>query len=115
MTDKKRANIQKKLCKTFCYYYKPGKGHDLACMGFHVVERLIKKGREISFQAIDRTLSAETQGMLIRNMCNACSFYAGDCDFVQRKKGSPPCGGFLLLGHLLETDMVTIDNIKDVS
>ncbi len=114
---KKRAYMQKKLCKTFCHYYKPAKDRDLACMGLLVVERLIRRGTDISFHAIDRVLTAETQEMLVRNMCTVCPFYEGDCDFVQkdREKGTPPCGGFLLLGHLLETHMITIDNIKEVS
>jgi hypothetical protein len=113
MTDKKRADIRKKLCKPFCHYYKPGKSHALACMGFIVAERLMKKVGEISFQTAGRALAAETQEMLIRNMCTACPFYADDCDFVLRKKGAPPCGGFLVLGNLFEIRKVTVDKIID--
>jgi hypothetical protein len=84
-------------------------------MGFLVVERLIKKGMKIPFHSFDQKSDPAVQKMLIENMCVSCPFYESDCDFVRRKGDSPPCGGLILLAHLLGTDIITIDNIKDVS
>ena len=107
------TNLRKRLCQTFCIYYKPAKKEELACMGFLVLERLIREGRKISFTAFKEKMHFLTQKMLRQDLCVPCPFYEDGCDFVQDKE-SPPCGGFLLLGHLLETEVISIDNIKDV-
>ena len=107
----KGINLEEKLCLNFCPYYKPGKMNELACMGFLVLERLIKKGKEIAFEKSDKKLYAATERTLIQHMCIRCSFYESDCDFIQKKEKALPCGGFILLGHLLETKIIAIDDI----
>ena len=127
--------IKKELCQKFCPYYKPLKKDELACMGFLVVERLLKKGEKILFDKSKKKLDAVTQEILIQNMCIACLFYENDCDFIVKsphppftkgriidsKEGfsdneehPPPCGGFILLGHLLEKNIISIDDIKNI-
>ena len=86
------GDIRKKLCGAFCKYYKPSKKEDLACKGFLVVERLIRKGTRIPFDDRASILPVSTQETLIGNMCVSCPFYAEDCDFVQHRE-LPPCGG----------------------
>jgi hypothetical protein len=98
----------------FCPYYKPAKSDQLACMGFIVVERFIKQRREVPFEKSYKLLDKATEEKLVHNMCIACPFYENDCDFIQQKENSMPCGGFTLLGHLLEAHIITIDNIKDM-
>ena len=127
----KEIKLEEKLCLNFCPYYKPGKINELACMGFLVLERLIKKGKEIAFEKSDKKLYAATERTLIQHMCIRCSFYESDCDFVSnplsptlgkgvtggvRTKGAypPPCGGFMLLGYLLETSVISIDDINNI-
>jgi hypothetical protein len=105
-------DLHEKLCLNFCSYYKPAKSDRLACMGFLVVERLIKQGMEVPFKKSYKMLDKATEENLAHNMCTACPFYKSDCDFIQQKENSLPCGGFILLGHLLEAHIVTIDNIK---
>jgi hypothetical protein len=107
------TNLRKKLCQTFCKYYKPSKKEEISCEGYRLTERLILKGTRVPFDRCDRDLHRLTQETLVQAMCTFCPFYENDCDFVQHKE-SPPCGGFLLLGHLLETEVISIDNIKDV-
>ena len=71
-------------------------------------------------------------------MCIACPFYENDCDFIiksslspfskggqggiinskeglsDKEKHPPPCGGFMLLGHLLRKKIIGIDDIKNI-
>jgi hypothetical protein len=108
-----KTDIQSKLCRPFCKYYKPAKKEELACMGFLVIEKLMQEGREIPFEVFKEKMYLLTEEMLTQNLCVLCPFYEEDCDFVQHK-GSAPCGGFLLLGRLFDTKVISIDNIRDV-
>jgi len=108
------TNLRKKLCQTFCKYYKPSKEEEPGCMGFRVIERLILKGHRVPFDRAGGELDRLTQETLVQEMCTFCPFYENDCDFAQETDNSPACGGFILLGHLLEAKVIAIDNIKDV-
>jgi len=110
----KDISLVENLCLNFCPYYKPLKKDELACMGFLVVEKLLKKGEKILFDKSKKKLDAVTQEILIQNMCTACPFYENDCDFVRQKEESLPCGGLILLGHLLEKNIISIDDIKNI-
>ncbi len=101
----------KKLCKKFCPYYKPSKNNELACMGSIVVERLLNKNGNIPFDKPEK-LDDVTGKKLAQTMCPACPFYESDCDFVQ--SGLAPCGGFILLGNLLEKNTISIDDIRNI-
>jgi len=103
--------LEKRLCKNFCPYYKPLKSEGLACKGFSVVENLLQGGKKITFRKSEKVLDISTVEMLVQTMCITCPFYETDCDFIQYRKGSLPCGGFTLLGQLLESDSITIDDI----
>jgi hypothetical protein len=107
-------DLHEKLCLNFCPYYKPTKSDRLACMGFIVVDRFIKQGMEIPFEKSHKMINKATGEKLAHNMCITCPFRESDCDFIQQKENSLPCGGFTLLGHLLEAHIITIDNIKDM-
>ena len=108
-----RVDTRERLCRTFCKYYKPLKKEELVCRGFLVVERLLREGKKIPFRVFKGKMTASVQETLERNLCILCPFHEDDCDFVRHKE-SPPCGGLLLLGHLLEIKAVSVDNIKDV-
>jgi ferredoxin-thioredoxin reductase catalytic subunit len=107
-------NLRERLCLQFCPYYKPLKNKEFACKGFLVVEGLIKEGKNIPFKKSDLRLEDDTEKSLRKNLCIPCPFHDSDCDFAQGEKGACPCGGFLLLGSLLETQVITIDNINDI-
>jgi len=109
-----RNNLQRNLCQEFCSYYKPSKKEIIACKGFLVIEKLLKRGREIPFDKTDQKPGDAIQGELIRGMCIACPFYENDCDFVQKKKDAQPCGGFMLLANLLEKNIISIDDIQNI-
>jgi hypothetical protein len=52
------SSLVKTLCLKHCSYYKPGKNEELACRGFHVVERLMQSGRTI---LMETRISADKQ------------------------------------------------------
>lgn len=108
-----RSSIVKNLCKKHCKYYKPSKDNELACKGFTVIEKLIKNGKEISFNKAEKKLNASTEKKLIEGMCMICSFYEDGCDFAEQKRNALPCGGFILLGYLVESGVISIDDIKN--
>ena len=107
-------SLNELVCQRFCTYYKPSKKEDLACQGFIVIERLIKKGREITFENPAKNAGASTKKRLRSEICPSCPFYKDDCDFIMGKAGSLPCGGFVLLGYLLEAGIVSIDDIENI-
>ncbi|MBM4145179.1 MAG: hypothetical protein FJ240_02735 [Nitrospira sp.] len=109
-----RKYIQKNLCQKFCSYYKPSKKENIACKGFLVIEKLLKRGSNIPFDKTYEKPGDAIQGELIREMCIACSFYENGCDFVQKKKDAPPCGGFMLSANLLEKNIISIDDIQNI-
>jgi hypothetical protein len=107
------TTIREGLCRNFCPYYKPVKDEELACLGFTVIERLIEKGWEISFDTCDKGFEERTQKALLAVLCAACPFFESDCDFVTGSS-HPPCGGFTLLGRLLDKKVIHIDDIKNI-
>jgi hypothetical protein len=107
-------DLRDRLCSRYCPYYKPLIKEELACKGFLVVERCISQGKEIPFIISDKILAAGTENTLREHLCLSCPFYESDCDFAQQKDGAPPCGGFSLLGILIEASVLTIDNIRDI-
>lgn len=107
-------NLRKRLCRQLCPHYKPSKTEELTCRGFLVVEGFIKAGKEIPFNISNRMLHVGTEKILRQHLCLSCSFYESNCDFAQHGEGAFPCGGFSLLGELLETRNLTIDNMKDI-
>jgi len=109
-----RAELSKNLCAKFCSYYKPWRDEELACMGFLVIERLIKAGQEIPFEKGGEKAGSLTEDALIQGMCKACPFYESDCDFIEKSRNALPCGGFILLGQLTESGVISIDGIRDI-
>jgi hypothetical protein len=107
------TTIREKLCRNFCPYYKPLKDEELACLGFTVVERLSGKGWAISFDTHDKGFEEQTKKVLLEALCAACPFFENDCDFVTGSSNSP-CGGFTLLGLLLDKKVIHIDDIKNI-
>jgi len=114
--------MRNKLCKNYCHYYKPEKDEDLACLGFVIAERLMKKGFKLSFEKNAACSDPAMNEKLTKNMCIHCPFYEDDCDFAMEYRSneegfseSPPCGGFIFLGLLLEKDIIGIDDIRNIN
>ena len=103
--------LKKRLCAQCCPHFKPVKNNDLACKGYSIIEKLLQEGRDINFQRSDKVLAETTEQLLSTHICLFCTFYEEDCDFIQHEKNSSPCGGFTLLGQLLESNSITIADI----
>jgi hypothetical protein len=106
-------DLKQTLCRRFCSYYKPSKREELACRGFRVVECLIRNGNEISFERAGKALGIDTADALEEALCRRCPFFADDCDFAVNKKAQP-CGGYLLIGQLIESRTVSLDDLRDM-
>jgi len=104
--------LGRELCIHLCPYYKPSKDAEIACKGFSVVEELLREGKKIVFEKSDRVINTATEEMLIKTLCLTCPFYEEDCDFISSRRDAKPCGGFTLLGNLLESGILTIDDIR---
>lgn len=103
--------LVQRLCLHFCPYYKSSKNEELACRGFIEVQSLVEKGRQISFHGRGGAVRPETVTALVQKICKVCQFHNEDCDFILKGHKAPPCGGFLLLGHLVDEGTIYIDDI----
>jgi hypothetical protein len=101
----------KTLCLNFCSYYKPGKNEELACRGYEMVQRLIRRGRQLDLAGGSREFDRARAEALVQRMCVQCNFKPDGCDFMLDRKASP-CGGFVLLAQLIETGVITIEDIS---
>jgi hypothetical protein len=106
--------IIKRVCAKYCRYYKPAKNEALSCRGFLVIAHLLREGKEITIRERSASIGTRTEEALAENMCVACPFFPDDCDFSLRQKGASPCGGFLVLGRLVEEGSVCIDDIRNI-
>ncbi len=106
--------LPRQLCENFCAYYKSGKNEELACLGFVVVEGLIRKGVRIPLKKGGRAADRDSFSTLLKNMCPACPFYEDGCDFAAGKAASQPCGGFLLLARLAGSGSFDIDDLQNM-
>ena len=83
-------------------------------MGFLVIERLMQRGMNIPFEKPSQWTDPGNQEQLMLTLCPVCPFYENDCDFAQQREDSLPCGGFLLLGGLINRKIISIDIIKEI-
>ena len=109
-----RDELKESVCAKHCRYYKPSKNEALSCRGVLVIERLLRKGKEITFPERGARFGTRTEESLAETMCVACPFFPDDCDFSLKQKGASPCGGFLVLGRLVEDGSICIDDIRNI-
>jgi len=102
--------LEQTLCLQYCAYYKPDKNEALACRGYAVVERFLREGKNLVLDGQRREFEPAAAELIVTTMCTACDFYEHDCDFMQNR-AAWPCGGFVLLSQLLESSVITIDDI----
>lgn len=117
-------NLRINLCQNICAYFKPARKESIACEGFIVIERLLGKGTPVVFDKPDNRYAYGVQKMLMQDICTVCPFYRDDCDFIlaepspqfgrEEREKPLPCGGFMLLAHLLENKIIKIDDIRNI-
>jgi hypothetical protein len=104
-------DFEEGLCKRFCAYYKSSKDETLSCGGFLEVRRLVERGGRFSFRDRRRSVSPKTAAALAGKVCKTCPFFKEDCDFILKTGKASPCGGFLLLGQLVDDGSISIDEV----
>jgi hypothetical protein len=104
------TSLEQIICLKFCSYYKPGKNEALACQGYRVAERLLRKGKHLDLESAPGDSSRVPVDRIINILCSACDFHEQDCDFMQDRTARP-CGGFVLLAQLLNSGAITIEDI----
>jgi len=90
------------ICLNFCRYYKPGKNEELACRGYLVLREIIQSGKKISQERPAKLVEADAKTLahIKQYVCEKCAFLPDGCDFMLTSNASP-CGGFVLLSHLI--------------
>jgi hypothetical protein len=109
----KKEQLVQTLCLPFCRYYKPGINEELRCRGAVIAERLLQAGMRLPID--ERSLKAPdraTTELLFRLLCRVCEFREHDCDFAENGT-SIPCGGFVVLSHLLASGAITSEDIEE--
>jgi hypothetical protein len=74
---------------------------------------MIRRGKKISFECQDEPVGAGTAAALARLLCAPCPFHRDDCDFAAKKEASP-CGGYLLVGRLIDRGAISLDDLGDM-
>jgi hypothetical protein len=104
----------KAICINYCSYYKPDKAEGLACQGFTIVKRLIRDGWPMSLEKRGLPITRAVSEMLSAHLCPPCPFQKDGCDFASGRKEALPCGSFVFLGHLLESGVLQVDDLRNI-
>ncbi len=108
----KKALLIETLCRPHCSYYKQGRNEDLLCRGAEVIELLMGRGKVIAAQGRLQQTDTTMVERITARLCSACGFREQDCDFAQKPRARP-CGGFLLIAHLLSSGVINLDDIDN--
>jgi hypothetical protein len=102
--------LRENVCERLCSYYKPGRSGESACLGFCIIQDLSGKDSRIE---IPLPGTGKPDAAADRELCGYCDYRAGDCDFAEGITGAPPCGGFIVVGLLLQKGIVTAAEVLD--
>jgi len=100
------------ICRPYCMFFKEGQKEEMACKGAQIAELLFHNKRvnlgKIPNFASDPQIWKKQQAKLEKYVCHKCSFQAEDCDFQSSAPADDmePCGGFILLACLLESNLI---------
>jgi len=109
------------ICRPYCEFYREGEKEDMYCQGGYICFLLLEKNklyseniRLISGRIFDAHRNDEA---LFQLVCRHCPFIIDGCDF--RSKEPPPdavpCGGYIFLSNALDSGIIIMEDIKDVS
>jgi hypothetical protein len=100
------------ICRPYCMFFKEGEKEEMACKGAQIAELLFYHKRvnlgKIPNFASDSQIWKKQQAKLEKYVCCKCSFQAEDCDFQSSAPADnmEPCGGFILLACLMESNLI---------
>ena len=107
-----KNNFKEYICLPYCIFFKEGKTEEFSCRGARIIEFLVdsKVIDPARIPALIKTPDLwnkhkEDLGNLV---CSRCPFRAEDCDFQSDEPSDDlePCGGFILLAHLKENNLI---------
>jgi len=107
-----KSTFQEYICRPFCAFFKAGQKEEMTCRGAEVAERLVAEGRVDtalmpSLRKAPDLWKRHRESLGIR-VCRMCPFFQEDCDFqaAELVDDAEPCGGFILLAHWCESNLV---------
>ncbi|MCF8111314.1 MAG: hypothetical protein K9J85_07465 [Desulfobacteraceae bacterium] len=115
-----KTDFKDYICRPFCIFFAEDEKEDMACLGARTAARLYQGGK-ISEKNIrnvekDRGVWEKHRTDLGFVLCRACEFKAQDCDFQSPEPSDDlePCGGYIVLVHLIENRTLDITDLEKV-
>lgn len=100
------------ICRPYCTFFKEGHKEEMACLGAQIAELLVHHKRVDPEKILNFTKDSQIwekqKTKLEKHVCRRCPFKAEDCDFQSSEPpdDAEPCGGFILLACLMESNMI---------
>ncbi|MBS3809031.1 MAG: hypothetical protein KGY38_02605 [Desulfobacterales bacterium] len=113
-----KADFKAYICRPWCMFFSEDEKEEMACLGARVAARLAENGcirtDEIRNVIKDRDVWEKHRAGLGRILCRVCEFCAEDCDFqsLEPSEDLEPCGGYIVLAHLLENGAVELRDLE---
>ena len=112
---KNDPDLTEAVCRRFCRFFRPGSKEDLSCAGYNFFRDRVGGVRLREWMAaVDpaRPWRPADQAVAAMALCGECAFRAEACDFQAqpRRADAVPCGGYLLLCHLLSAKVPGLDD-----
>ncbi len=107
-----KNNFKEYICRPYCIFYNEGKSEEIFCRGARIIEFLVDSKlidlTKIPTLTKEPALWQKHKEDLGNHVCRQCSFRANDCDFQSDEPSDDlePCGGFILLAHLKENNLI---------
>jgi hypothetical protein len=109
------------ICRPYCMFFKEGQKEEMTCKGAQIAELLFHRKR-VNLEktpnfASDPQIWKKQQAKLEKYVCHKCSFQAEDCDFQSSAPADDmkPCGGFILLACLLESNLIDESSLETIA
>jgi len=115
---KNNPELTEEVCQRYCRFFKPGVKEELSCAGYNFFRDRVGGARLRQWvRAIkpDRPWAGAEPAVAAMALCGDCEFRAEACDFQAqpRKPDAVPCGGYILLCHLLAAKVPGLDEVLD--
>ena len=100
------------ICLPYCIFFKEEKTEEISCRGARIIEFLVDSKlidlTKVTALTKEPDLWKRHKEDLGNLVCSQCSFRAKECDFQSDEPSDDlePCGGFILLAHLKENNLI---------
>jgi hypothetical protein len=113
-----KDNFKEYICLPYCIFFKEEKTEEISCRGARIIEFLVGSNLidPAKIPALTKApdLWNRHKEALGNIVCIRCSFRANDCDFQSDEPSYDlePCGGFILLAHLKENNLINEPDLE---